>query len=180
MKKKVILIGGYLASGKSTFSNIISKRFNIPVFNKDIIKEVLATELVTPTREENKKLSTIAFRFLYYIASQAVSPLILESNFKDYEIVELQKLLEVKGYEILSFNFKGTFEIMHDRYLKRDATRNAIHRSFSLAKIEDYIDYAHELDKTVYPGEVININADTFDHQSDENLFKRIKDFLER
>ena len=41
MNKKIIIIGGYCASGKSVFSRKLSGLLNIPCFNKDIIKEVL-------------------------------------------------------------------------------------------------------------------------------------------
>jgi len=41
MRNKIILVGGYCATGKSTFSLKLSEMINIPCFNKDIIKEVL-------------------------------------------------------------------------------------------------------------------------------------------
>jgi len=38
---KLLLIMGDLATGKSTFANILSKRYSTSMFGKDTIKEVL-------------------------------------------------------------------------------------------------------------------------------------------
>lgn len=39
--KKLLLITGDIATGKSTFANILSKRYHTNMFFKDSIKEVL-------------------------------------------------------------------------------------------------------------------------------------------
>ena len=39
--KKLLLITGDIAAGKTTFSKILSKRYSAAVFQKDSIKEVL-------------------------------------------------------------------------------------------------------------------------------------------
>ena len=61
--KKLILIGGVLAGGKSTFSHLVGERFGISVVNKDRLKEILGDNIHTSNREENKKLSVIAFEY---------------------------------------------------------------------------------------------------------------------
>ena len=59
--RKIILIGGDLASGKSTYAKFLSKKFNITVISKDLLKEVLGDNIPTSNREENLKLSFISF-----------------------------------------------------------------------------------------------------------------------
>ena len=59
--KKLILIGGVLASGKSTYSMILKERYHLTVINKDRLKEILGDNIYVATREENKKLSVICF-----------------------------------------------------------------------------------------------------------------------
>ena len=54
--KKLILMGGDLASGKSTYSNIVGDKFNVLVINKDNLKEILGDTIIVNNREENKKL----------------------------------------------------------------------------------------------------------------------------
>ena len=53
--KKLLLIMGDLATGKSTFANILSKRYDTNVFFKDSIKEVLGDTIGFSNREENKQ-----------------------------------------------------------------------------------------------------------------------------
>ena len=179
--RKVILIGGDLASGKSTLSYSISKRFNVSCFNKDILKEIFAEDIETHNREENKKLSVSSFKILKYLALQNVSPMILESNFKDYEMEELIKILYEHDYDILSLRLTGDFETLHKRFIARlSMNRNPIHKSVDLSKLQDFIDANMKLRNTKYYGEVIDIDATSFDYQNDEHLFERIKDFLER
>ena len=67
--KKLILMGGDLASGKSTYSNIIGDKFNVLVINKDNLKEILGDTIIVNNREENKKLSVISFDLICYFLS---------------------------------------------------------------------------------------------------------------
>ena len=53
--KKLLLITGDLATGKSTYAKILSKRYDTNVFFKDSIKEVLGDTIGFSNREENKK-----------------------------------------------------------------------------------------------------------------------------
>lgn len=64
---KLVLIMGDLAAGKSIFSKILSKRYNINVFNKDSVKEVLGDTVGFSNREENKKLSKAAMELMIHI-----------------------------------------------------------------------------------------------------------------
>ena len=179
--KKIILIGGDLASGKSTLSYRISERFNISCFNKDILKEIFAEDIETHNREENKKLSVSSFKIFRYLATQNVSPIILESNFKVSEMEELGKILKEHEYDILSLRLTGDFETLHKRFIARlSMNRNPIHKSVDLSRLQDFIDENMKLRNTVYPGEVIDIDASTFAYQEDEELFRKIEDFLKR
>ena len=56
---KLLLIMGDLATGKSTFANILAGRYGISIFGKDTIKEVLGDTIGFANREENLKLSGI-------------------------------------------------------------------------------------------------------------------------
>ena len=104
--KKLILIGGVLAGGKSTYSHIIGERFGISVVNKDRVKEILGDNINTANREENKKLSVIAFELMSYLAEGEGNALILESNFKDYELRELKEKCAKKGLDFDTENAK--------------------------------------------------------------------------
>ena len=90
--KKLILVCGDLACGKSTFCGQLSRRFDIPVFYKDTIKEVLGDTIGFANREENLKLSVATFGLLRHIFLQSADlghDLILESNFRQHELEEM-------------------------------------------------------------------------------------------
>ena len=55
--RKLLLIMGDLATGKSTFAGQLSRRYGTNVFYKDTIKEVLGDTIGFRDREENLKLS---------------------------------------------------------------------------------------------------------------------------
>lgn len=55
--KKLLLITGDLATGKSTFARLLSVRYGISMFFNDSIKEVLGDVTGFSNREENKQLS---------------------------------------------------------------------------------------------------------------------------
>ena len=55
--KKLIIITGDLATGKSTFADILGQKYQIPAFHKDAVKEVLSETFPFKDRSENLKLS---------------------------------------------------------------------------------------------------------------------------
>ena len=69
-KGKLLLITGDLATGKSTFANILSKRYDTSVFFKDSVKEVLGDTIGFSDRVENKRLSNAAMELLFFLFSE--------------------------------------------------------------------------------------------------------------
>ena len=43
--RKIILVGGVLAAGKSTYANILKERFNLTAITKDRLKEILGDNI---------------------------------------------------------------------------------------------------------------------------------------
>jgi len=179
--KKLILIGGVLAGGKSTFSHIIGEKFCIPVVNKDRLKEILGDNIPTKNREENKKLSKISFDLMMYLASTEGDALILESNFKDYELSELSGLVSQHNTEVLSLFIDGDDKVLYSRFHKRlGENRHPVHKSQDFTHIEDFIATLDELRAASYPGEVICVDCTDFSYQTDLHLIGKIKDFLNK
>jgi predicted kinase len=123
MQNKIILVGGYCATGKSVFSIKLSNLLDIPCFNKDIIKEVMGEGFGSEYDMVEKKGSAATFLLLLYIAEktlQANKICILESNFKLYEMEKIKILLEKYNCECLTFLFQGDNKLLYERYMKRD------------------------------------------------------------
>ena len=178
--KKLILIGGVLAGGKSTFSHIVGERFGITVINKDRLKEILGDNIPTANREENKKLSVISFELMMYIAASEGENLILESNFKDYELSKIGEITSEKGIAVLSVFLDGDDATLHARFNKRlNENRHPVHKSQDFTRLEDFTLTLNELRRASYPGEVIRVDCTDFSYQTDEALYERIKKFID-
>ena len=177
--KKLILIGGALAAGKSTFSHIVGERFGVSVVNKDRVKEILGDNIPTANREENKKLSVISFELMAYLAEGEGNALILESNFKEYELRELEKRCNASGCEVLSIFLDGDDAVLHARFIKRlSENRHPVHKSQDFSRIEDFTNTLDELRGARYFGNIIRVDCTDFSYQKDEKLLEEIKVFL--
>lgn len=177
--KKLILIGGVLAGGKSTFSHIVGERLGVSVVNKDRVKEILGDNIVTSNREENKKLSVISFELMAYLAEGEGDALILESNFKEHELRELEKRCEAQGCKTLSIFLDGDDATLHARFIKRlSENRHPVHKSQDFSRIEDFTKTLDELRGARYFGELLRVDCTDFSYQSDEGLLEKIKVFL--
>ena len=177
--KKVILIGGVLASGKSTYANILKNKFNLTVVTKDRLKEILGDNIFVKNREENKKLSVICFHLIKYLLECNTTNIVIESNFKDYELTELKTLCIEKDYQVLTLVFDADNEVLHERFLSRlEQNRHYVHKSQDFTDINDFIPVIDHLRTAPYFGEIIKVNCNDFSYQTDEILFDKIADFL--
>lgn len=182
--KKLLLITGDLATGKSTFANILSKRYGASVFCKDSIKETLGDTIGFSNREENLKLSAATMGLMHFIFSEFAKlskPLILEANFHTPELEKLHDTAHKNSYEVLTIALHGTASILHERYMKRinSEGRHPVHLSTTLDIFEHFKGYLEYSRSETIPGTVIRINADSFCYQTDEKILNTIDRFME-
>jgi predicted kinase len=183
MNNKIIIVGGYCATGKSTFSHKLSQMFNIPCFNKDIIKEVLGDGFGPENNMVEKKGSAATFLLMLHIAErflQTEKLCILESNFKLKEMEQIKILLEKYNCKCLTFIFKGDFDILFDRYMKRDATekRHWVHNTAG-ENIDNFRNgHLQSGIGKIGIGQTITIDATSFDKINYDELFAIAKDFM--
>ena len=181
--RKLLLIMGDLAMGKSTFANILSMRYDTNVFLKDSIKEVLGDTIGFSNREENKKLSNATAELMCFIFSEfgkLNKNLILESNFHTEELEKLHKIALENNYDVLTLVLRGDVEILHKRYLNRmqNENRHPVHLSTTLDVFDDFKSYAEYSRAEEVLGNVIYINADDFSYQTDKDILSKIDEFL--
>lgn len=177
--RKVILIGGDLASGKSTYSRFLSKKLGLTLLNKDVLKEILGDHFYAANREENKVLSVVAFELIKYFITSSTCDIIIESNFKEYEMQELKEML--KTDQVLSLKFSGDDKMLHQRFLKRlNNGRHYVHKSQDFTEIKPFIETLNELRRVKYIGRVIEVFADNNDLSQNEKLLMEIENFLRR
>lgn len=181
--RKLLLIMGDLATGKSTFANILSQKYDISYYCKDTIKEVLGDTVGFSNREENLKLSKATVELMFFLFGEYTKlgkPLILESNFHKVDLERLHIMAEENGYEVLILVLRGDVEILHQRYLQRihHENRHPVHLSTTLDVFEDFKGYTEWSRKEEIPGNAITINADDFSYQRDGALLKKIDGFM--
>ena len=181
--KKLLLITGDLAAGKSTFAKLLSKRYHIHVFFKDSIKEVLGDTIGFSNREENKRLSAAAMEMMVFLFSECAQlgqSLILESNFHTAELERFQKLAQESQYETMTLELRGKVETLYHRYMNRmqNQNRHPVHLSTAIDVFENFRSCTEHLRSEPIPGRTMQINADDFAYQTDETLLSAIDAFM--
>ncbi len=181
---RLLLIMGDLATGKSTFSEILSKRYHTVVFNKDSIKEILGDTIGFSNREENLKLSNAAvgvMQLAFSVFAGLDKNLILEANFHREEVEKLYETASAHNYEVLILVLRGDLQILHKRYLNRIyyENRHPVHLSTTCDIFEDFKEYIEAARAEKTEGNIITIQADDFSYQKDEELLRKIDAFME-
>lgn len=181
--KKLLLITGDIAAGKSTFSKILSDRYHIAAFQKDSIKEILGDTIGFHDREENRKLSDATMSLLYHIfAVVAVtgSSLILEANFHEQELVKLHQIAGQNDYEVCTLVLRGEPEVLYQRYINRmkHENRHPVHLSTTLDVKEDFMRCAEWIRNEKITGDTMEVDAADFSYQTDEKLLRQIDEFM--
>ena len=181
--KKLLLTMGDLATGKSTFAKVLSRRYDVNFFSKDMIKEVLGDTVGFSNREENLKLSKATMELMFFVFCEFAKldkGLILESNFHTAELERLHQLASENGYEVLTLVLRGEVELLHKRYLNRmnNENRHPVHLSTTLDIFEHFKGYTEYSRTEEIPGNIIEICANDFSYQSDEQILQSIDEFM--
>jgi predicted kinase len=161
--KKMILVMGHLAAGKSTFANNLAKKIGALVLVKDDIKEILGDEIGFSNREENLKLSFATFSIMKYVLLKSLESndvIILESNFRPNEIKTLNEIASSHNIEVTNFILTADPDVLLSRYIERNKDRHIVHTSVGLSDpikfretLVDFTTYeligkTHEVDTT--------------------------------
>jgi predicted kinase len=182
--KKLLLIMGDLATGKSTFAEQLSARYDTNLFTKDSIKEILGDTIGFSNRAENLKLSQATGELMCFLFSRFArlnKDLILESNFRLAELEKLHKIAAEHDYRVLTLVLRADVQILHDRYLNRmhHENRHPVHLCTQFNTIEGFRSYLESIRSAQIPGAMIDINADDFSYQTDGTLLQELDEFME-
>lgn len=182
--KKLLLITGDIAAGKSTFSKILSARYRVAAFQKDSVKEILGDAIGFRDREENLKLSDATMGIFYHLfCGLAVtgSNIILEANFHEAELQKLHAIAEENHYAVCTLVLRGEPDVLYQRYMNRmnNESRHPVHLSTTLDVKADFVRRAERYKKEKIIGDTIEIDATDFSYQENEDLLKRIDGFMD-
>lgn len=174
---------GDLATGKSTFANILSQRYDTNLFTKDAIKEILGDTIGFTNRAENLKLSQATGELMCFLFGEFAKlnkNLILESNFRIGELEKLHQIAADHDYQVMTLVLRGDAEILHLRYLNRmhNENRHPVHLCAQFNTFDGFRDYIESLRTATVPGSVMHIQADDFSYQTDEAILAKIDEFM--
>lgn len=181
--KKLLLLTGDLACGKTTFAKQLSKRYDTNLYCKDQIKELLGDTIGFSDREENLKLSKAAVELMTLIFAEFAGlgkNLILEANFRADELEKIHSIAAQHGYSVLTLVFRADTKILHERFLFRIANENR-HPAHVIAALNDYNDfmgYIANARSEFIPGETLTVHADNFSYQTNEELLRKLDGFM--
>ncbi len=189
MQSKLIVITGYLASGKSTFASTLSERLRVPCFIKDRMKIALCESLGPISKAESSRFSAVTFDGMLYAAGQLLAvgqPAILEGNFvpaglkKTDEAGEIRELAGRFGAETLTFFFRGDTRALHPRYLAREQTpeRGEVNKMGREVPFEEFDRLCHNLDPFSIGGETVMVDTTDFTRVDFAALCEKAARFL--
>ena len=165
--RKIIIITGDLAAGKSTLAASLSEQLRIPYLTKDSLKEIACDIIGYSSREENRSLSIVATNDMIYFFKQCAlvgNDLILEANFRHNELLELESLADKYDYQVVLIVLTGDIPLLYQRFIDRLATRHIAHRSMnleqSLDKFSMYINQLRKEDLVFFPHYIDMTNLD--------------------
>ena len=173
MNKKIIVISGYLAAGKSTFARRLSKEINVPYLVKDTFKIEMCANIVVSSREEKSRFSVVTFDAMMYVTERLMEtgfPVIIEANFvpegikKVNEAGALKALIDKYDYQALTYKFVGDTKILCERFNDREKLpeRGFVNQVGGIP-YDTFDIFCHNLDAFDVGGKVIMIDTTDFD-----------------
>ena len=178
----LIVVTGLPASGKTTFSKALSKKFRIPLITKDEFKISLLGRLGKKDRAWDREIGMAAIDLQILVCQSILSqglPVVLESNFnQEFDSPLIQKLIDstrAKCFQVIC-GAKG--EILYKRFLDRannDSSRALLNHSSSEWKNK----LAHGFDKPLDISEdIFTLDTTNLDHLDYSAAFETISNFF--
>lgn len=120
----MIIVTGASATGKTILSKNLAGKFNLPLINKDEIKELLFDYLGTKDENWAVKLGITSFELSYLFVDklcQTGEAFIVEGNFENKYAAKIFNDLKSRyNYKVLQIYCYAQVEALYDRYVKRD------------------------------------------------------------
>lgn len=189
LSKKIIIVEGYLASGKSTFALQLSKHINVPYLIKDTFKTALCESITIANRDESSTFSAVTFDAMMYVTERMFEtgrPVIIEGNFvpagvkKVDEAGVIRQLIDNYGYDSLTFKFVGNTQILYKRFIEREETleRGQANKIGSVVSYDVFDGWCHNLDSFDVGGKIVRVDTTDFDSVDFEGYFEAARQFM--
>lgn len=117
-----IFVAGLPGAGKTTLSNALAQRLEIPMMSIDPIKEKLYKSLGFRSRQERDALDKMSLGILTQFAESAMKAqedFLLDGNFEEASKENLLPLLQEYQYIPITLYLTGDIETIYDRFVDR-------------------------------------------------------------
>lgn len=183
--RKMILIAGPSAAGKTRYAAHLEDRFLIPVISRDGIKETLfeALSLQADSIEAVQRYGSCAYDLLFYFAERLMrsgGDLALESNFTLFSRSFIRPLLDRYRYQTLTILFDAPSEILHQRFTARERSLER-HKGHGYGLYNDFETFHKNAEKArqfACGSETMTVDASDFTKVDYDVIDRRVSAFL--
>ena len=124
MKKTLILLAGYPATGKSFLCNKICSRYpEFRILSQDELKEALWAEYGFDNMEEKTELEMKSWECYYDRMDRqmrAGEQIISDYPFSDKQKDRIRSVAEKNNYQVVTFRLTGDIDVLYERSRSRD------------------------------------------------------------
>ncbi|MEG0774865.1 AAA family ATPase [Clostridium sp.] len=178
----MIIVSGASATGKTTLSKNLGERFNLPVINKDEIKEVLFDTIGIKDTEWAMKLGVASFELTFFFVEkllQTGKSFIVEGNFDNrYSTKSFIDIKSRYNYKTLQIYCHAKEEVLYERYISRDNSGNRHPGHIRL--ISGFEDYKNTINSKPFKLDIegsTNIDIDTtkFENMNLQEIYDEVE-----
>jgi predicted kinase len=136
----LVVVTGHPATGKTWLAGELGAALGLPVFHKDVVKELLADALGWSDRASSQRLGHAATLVLYDTVERLLGAgrsLVVESNFPaEHSSVPLRSSVESHGARVVQLVLRCRPDVMAARFAARE--RHPVHVLRELGPLPDY------------------------------------------
>lgn len=175
-RRFLILFTGHLGAYQMMTSKRFAKEMRVVCFNQSDIKEIIASTLGFKNVEPSERLSLTTFNLMKQYAVDALNVrehVILQSNFKDDEYLELLELADEMNVKVITIFMTGTAKVLHERYKKTVRDQHPIHKQFDLTNFDLFVNLYMKTNLRVCRNP-IEVHTETFTDEDYDLLKKQL------
>jgi predicted kinase len=123
MRALFVVVSGAPGSGKSTLARALAPALDLPLIQKDVIKEALGDVLGAADIAASKQLGTATMHVLIALAKANVGAVLESTWHREFALPDLAQLPS----PIVEVNCDVPAEVAQQRYAERAGTRHPVH-----------------------------------------------------
>lgn len=184
MKKKMILVSGMGATGKTTFAKWLSEELCVPLVCYDHILEKtleIARRKCENDEQVNKYYSEFPYTFFWFNCEEIMkssSLFIAEYFFKDMMKKTLDKLTTEYQYETVTVHMDCAAELAYRRWTERNQNNSNSPRMRPDLSAEQYIESSRDNKDFRYGNHFIYVDTTDFSKVSYDDIATNIRKYL--